>query len=100
MPYIFLIQNGELGNGIFDDNNDLNHLRDNDESELQYWAESEVLKISNCNSLELNLYDDIQEDMGIDDGKQTILIVENIKQLTLEFELGNEYDGRVGIISL
>ena len=83
---------------MFDDNYDLKHLKYDEDSELQYWAESEVLKISNCNSLELNLYDDIQEDMGIDDGKQTILIVENIKQLTLEFELGNEYYGRVGIM--
>ena len=57
------------------------------------------MKISDCNELTLELKDgrsnNIQTEMGLDDGKQTVLIVENVQNVEVDFAMNDPSDGRV-----
>ena len=67
---------------------------DEDDDEKD-WKRSEVLKISDCNELDMTLDASLQEEMGLSESKQTILMVENIANLKLDFAMGAANDGRV-----
>ena len=69
-----------------------------DDSEWGDWKKSEVLKISDCDELTLKLDTDIQDSLKNDDDKQTILIVERINKLELDFTLAAANEGRVSLI--
>ena len=57
------------------------------------------MKISDCNELTLELKDgrsnNIQTEMGLGDGKQTVLIVENVQNAEVDFAMNYPIDGRV-----
>ena len=57
------------------------------------------MKISDCNELTLELKDgrsnNIQTEMGLEEGKQTVLIVENVKNVEVDFAMNDPIDGRV-----
>ena len=59
---------------------------DDDDDKWGDWRKSEIFKISDCDELDLNLAVDkgIQEELP-----QSILIVENIKQLSLDWDSEN-----------
>ena len=79
---------------MFDDLDELDEFVDEDDDEKD-WKRSEVLKISDCNELDMTLDASLQEEMGLSESKQTILMVENIANLKLDFAMGAADDGRV-----
>ena len=107
LKFQILSQDGKLVKGIFDytadaynDFSEFEGDEDDDDFDANWedWKKSEVLKISECDELELNLGADIQEKLDNDEeGKQTILVVENIKKLKLDFSLAKPDEGRVSI---
>ena len=68
---------------------------DDDDEDWKDWKKSEVLKISDCDELSLKLVGDFQDEMGLGEGKQTILMVENIKNLEMDFKMEEATNGRV-----
>ena len=98
---ISFLQNGTFVKGTFDINeySDFDEFVDEDDEDWGDWKKSEVLKISDCDELDLTLERDIQDlliDFDDGDDKQTILMVDNIKKLTLKSFILEEPDaGRV-----
>ena len=88
---------GDVGNENFPEEYD--EFVDEDDSDWGNWKNSEVLKISDCDELEINLDSTVQEELasgdGNEDAKQSILIVENIKKLKLSLSMGESDNGRV-----
>ena len=81
--------------GTFRSAGEFDEFIDDDDDEID-WKKSEVLKISDCNKLDMLLANTFQREMGLDESKQTILMVENIKDLYLEeFTMNDAEEGRV-----
>ena len=61
----------------------MDDVYEGDNEDWEDWKKSEVLKISDCNELQLKLDDgDIVSEMG-----QTVLMVENVNKLEIDFAM-------------
>ena len=72
-------------------------FEDDDDEDWGDWRNSEVLKISDSNELYLELKKEFQEEMAQGDAKQTVLMIENVNKLVLDFIMNDISDGRVSI---
>ena len=72
-------------------------FEDDDDEDWGDWRNSEVLKISDCNELYLEFKKEFQEEMAQGDAKQTVLMIENVNKLELDFSMHDISDGRVSI---
>ena len=95
-PY-FHFQGKDFVKGLFDGGtlSELDSELFDEDSDWGNWKKSKVLKISDCNELTLELKDgrsnNIQTEMGLDDGKQTVLIVENVQNADVDFAMNDDF---------
>ena len=101
LNHYYHFQGKDFVEGIFDGDtlSELDNELLDEESDWGNWKKSEVLKISDCNELTLELKDgrsnNIQSEMSLEEGKQTVLIVENVQNGKVDFAMNDASDGRV-----